>query len=187
MPHKTNQVRIIAGKWRGRKIHFPAMPGLRPTPDSVKETLFNWLAPYIKGKSCLDCFAGSGALGFEALSRGAEHVVMIDRQISIIKQLKQTATQLQAEKVDIIQGAAPYCLKYHATQPFDIVFLDPPFNQQIIENCVHWLENNNHLNKNAYIYMEAESLKGKLDLHNGWQMLYNKKSGRVSYYLFQRI
>jgi len=185
--YHSNQVRIIAGQWRGRKIRFPDITDLRPSSDLIRETLFNWLSPHIQGQSCLDLFAGSGALGFEALSRGAAYVRMVDSHPAVIRQLKATAMQLKTEKIDIIQGVAPQCLQTHTTQPFDIVFLDPPFGHQLITACSQWLEESDYLANNARIYVEMAQNISKFCLPKRWEVLYNKQSGRVYYYLLKRL
>ena len=122
----TSQVRIVGGRWRGRKISFPDVPGLRPTGDRIRETLFNWLAPVVHGARCLDLFAGSGALGFEALSRGAVSCVFVDQQPVAVTQLKDTAQLLGADTAVVVGMDAQHWLDaQHAA--FDVVFLDPPF------------------------------------------------------------
>src|SRR5689334_13621175 len=118
-------IRIIGGTWRGRKLLVPDVPHLRPTPDRVRETLFNWLAPVLPGAHCLDAFAGSGALGFEALSRGAAQVVMVDESPVVIKHLQAQAVILKTTQAEIYRANVPQQLKKPA-KPFDIVFLDPP-------------------------------------------------------------
>jgi len=181
---KQNKVRIIGGSWRGRKITFPDIPGLRPTPDRVRETLFNWLLPIIVGKRCLDLFTGSGALGFEALSRGAKEVVFVDNHREVILSLQQNAellncqTQCQFEQINIPQN------KIHNTEPFDIIFLDPPFNLDLIQTTIEWLTTNNLTHKHTYLYIEAEK-ELNLALPNTWQELKNKSAGQVAYYLYQ--
>ena len=185
--HRTNQLRIIAGQWRGRKIQFPALDGLRPSGDRFRETLFNRLSPQIEGQCCLDLFAGSGALGFEALSRGAAYVQMVDRHAAVIRQLQATAAALQTEAADIMHGVVPQCLSEQPARRFDIVFLDPPFKQQLVAKCSQWLQNHGYLAENARIYIETELPIGELCLPECWQLLYNKQSGRVCYYLFKRM
>lgn len=180
MNNRAGKVRIIGGQFRGRHIHFPAIDGLRPTPDRVRETLFNWLAPIIHNAHCLDLFAGSGALGFEALSRGAAHVTFIDQSSQIITHLKKYADIFDAKKIEIIKGEVP---DISITHTFDIVFLDPPFHQNLITPVSHWLTQMNCLNENAYIYIETE-IELNLELPTNWQMLKNKKAGQVAYYLY---
>ena len=129
---RTNEIRIIGGQWRSRKLQFPSVEGLRPTPDRVRETLFNWLRDDIEDARCLDLFAGSGALGFEAASRGAANVVMVDADAKVGSALRQACGVLDAPVVHICQDNA---LRYLAGLPssFDVIFLDPPFNKGWIE------------------------------------------------------
>jgi 16S rRNA (guanine966-N2)-methyltransferase len=126
MAAKSNQVRIIAGQWRGRKLEFPDSQGLRPTSDRVRETLFNWLAPVLPGAVCLDLFAGSGALGFEAASRDASRVVMVEQNSAVFKHLQSQSRRLSAQAVELVNADANDYLAGVDTA-FDIVFLDPPF------------------------------------------------------------
>lgn len=180
------EVRIIGGRWRSRKLKFPAVAGLRPSPDSVRETLFNWLAPVIHGANCLDLFTGSGALGFEALSRGANHVVMVDASPEIIAYLRKQLVQFETENAKVLREHFPFNpTKSLATEKFNIVFLDPPFQRNLIKPCCEWLVQHDLLTNNAYIYIEAEA---KLDVTplvpNTWQLLRSKKAGDVGYHLF---
>ena len=135
---KKHQVRIIAGKWRGRKVIFPDLPQIRPTPDRVRETLFNWLMDKIRDTDCLDLFAGSGIIGFEALSRGARHVVMIDSSPMVIELLYDNKRRLAANNLEIHQASVPINAPVNFG-PFDIVFLDPPFSSELIATCIQWL------------------------------------------------
>src|SRR5512134_933490 len=121
-----NQLRIIGGRWRSRRLRFPPLPGLRPTPDRVRETLFNWLTPVIAGARCLDLFAGSGALGIEALSRGAAAVTFVERHPQAVRGLRANLAQLRAEGARVEQADALLWLR-QAPQPFTVVFLNPPF------------------------------------------------------------
>jgi 16S rRNA (guanine966-N2)-methyltransferase len=180
-----NQIRIIAGKWRGRKLNVPEIKDLRPTPDRVRETLFNWLAPVIAGARCLDPFAGSGALAFEALSRGAAYVVMTDQSPVIVKLLQQELAEFAADNADIYCASAPTGLK-KASAPFDIVFLDPPYNANLLLSTCHHLEKEGFLAKNAYIYLEARELIKDNDLPSGWRLLKSKRAGQVYYHLAQK-
>ncbi len=122
----ANEVRIISGKWKGRKLSFPSAPGLRPSLGRVRETLFNWLRAEVANCRCLDLYAGSGALGFEALSRGAAEVTFVDRDPKVIKALQANAARLNADGCIIVRSSARKFLA-RAGQPWDIVFLDPPF------------------------------------------------------------
>lgn len=178
-------IRIIGGQWRGRKLKVPDVLHLRPTPDRVRETLFNWLAPYITGSRCLDLFAGSGALGFEALSRGASHVVMIDDSPVVIKLLQEELQVFKAQNAEIYRAKAPLQLK-PPSEPFTIVFLDPPYGENILLPCCFYLEEQGFLAENAYIYLEArETLDEKL-LPVNWQLLKSKRAGQVAYHLIKR-
>ncbi len=151
-----NKVRIIAGKWRGRKITFPSLVGLRPTADRIRETLFNWLMNDIGGAVCLDLFAGSGALGFEALSRGAKHVTFVDSSAAVISALKENSDVLQINNCKIVKSDF---LKINFTrdQKFNIVFLDPPFRKNFVIPAIDYLIKNNLLDKNALVYIEMET------------------------------
>jgi 16S rRNA (guanine966-N2)-methyltransferase len=178
-------IRIIGGQWRGRKLKVPDVLSLRPTPDRVRETLFNWLAPFIVGSRCLDLFAGSGALGFEALSRGASYVVMVDDS-PIVTQLLQEELQIfKAENAEIYRAKVPLQLRVPA-QPFNIVFLDPPFSENLLLPCCFYLEEQGFLAPDAYIYLEAREILDEKMLPANWQMLKSKRAGQVAYHLIKR-
>jgi 16S rRNA (guanine966-N2)-methyltransferase len=179
------QIRIIGGEWRGRKLKVPHVPDLRPTPDRVRETLFNWLAPSIVGAYCLDPFAGSGALGFEALSRGASQVVMVDASLEVVKSLQEHAQMLKTTKAEIYRAKAPEQLKQPA-KLWDIVFLDPPFQENLLLPTCFFLEENAYLANNAIIYLEAKSSLQESDLPANWQILKSKTAGQVAYHLAVR-
>ncbi len=187
MSHQNakNQVRIISGKWRSRKLHFLDSPGLRPTPNRVRETLFNWLMSHIMGAHCLDLFAGSGALSFEALSRGAASVLLVDQSSQVIAQLQHQAILFQAEKeAKFICTRIPDDKIFAQQPPFDIVFLDPPFHQNDLATCCQWLVKNACLSQDALIYIEAErSLALKSILPEHWIIHRNQTAGQVGYYL----
>jgi 16S rRNA (guanine966-N2)-methyltransferase len=189
MPRHTsishqNRLKIIGGNWRGRTFSFPAALAIRPTPNRVRETLFNWLAPIIRDANCLDLFAGSGALGFEALSRGASAVTLVDRDLSVVQHLKQTAGLLHTEKASVfcleIPSSAFFC-----TKPFNVVFLDPPFTQNLIGPCCEWLQTQRLLAEDAYVYIEAEKNLKSLPVPSGWELLKSKIAGQVSYHLLK--
>jgi 16S rRNA (guanine966-N2)-methyltransferase len=179
------QIRIIGGLWRGRKLKVPDLPGLRPTPDRVRETLFNWLQPMVAGAYCLDLFAGSGALGFEALSRGAAYVEMVDQSVPVIKLLREEAVLLQAKNIEIYAARVPQQLRLPA-RPFDIVFLDPPFQDDLLLPCCAYLEANGFLAPTAHIYLEARAGLAAESLPPNWQLLKNEKAGQVAYHLALR-
>ena len=189
MANKANRIRIIAGRWRGRKLDFPSIEGLRPTTDPIRETLFNWLQRYLPQANCLDLYAGSGALGFEAASRGAGHVLMVEKDAQVIKTLQKNKALLQADKIQMMHRVALDFLKAKVEEKeksFDIVFLDPPFQQGELQECVKHLEQSGLLSDDAVIYIECES-KLKLDfLPATWVERRQKKAGQVVYCLYQR-
>ena len=179
-----NQLRIIGGAWRSRKLAFAPLPGLRPTPNRVRETLFNWLAPVIRAARCLDLFAGSGALGLEAASRGAAHCVLVERQHMAVRILREQIASLQAEHVEVVEAEVLSWLSRDAV-PFDIVFLDPPFQQGLLQECIERLERNGWLADSAWVYIEAE--RGlELTLPERWEWYREKQAGQVSYRLAQK-
>lgn len=183
----SGKVRIIAGKWRSRKITFPAIPGLRPTHDRIRETLFNWLMNDVVGSTCLDLFAGSGVLGFEALSRGAKHVTFVDNSPEVIASLKNNVATLNAELfAEIIQAECPDSLLKLKRAPFDIVFLDPPFFQNLIPAAIDWLEGSNYLKAGALIYVEMEDSLSPLPVPVDWEISRWKKTSTLIYSLFKR-
>jgi len=175
-------LRIIAGKWRGRKINVPELPALRPTPDRVRETLFNWLTPAIHEAHCLDLFSGSGILSFEALSRGASHVTMIDKSPEVIRHLQSQCKKLDIENAEIIRADIPKT-SLQFKQLFNIVFLDPPYYKDLIKPCCEWLEKNHLLAHEAYIYIETESSFDPSQLSPHLKLLRSKKAGQVGYHL----
>ena len=151
---KTNQVRIIGGQWRSRIVRFPVAQSLRPTPDRLRETLFNWLGQDLTGKSCLDLFAGSGALGFEAASRGARQVVMVEQDAGVYRALRQTQAMLRAGQVEMHRADAVAFLKSD-TRRYDVVFLDPPFQLGWLPRLLPLLPV--RLAPDARVYLEAEA------------------------------
>ncbi|MDX1251613.1 MAG: 16S rRNA (guanine(966)-N(2))-methyltransferase RsmD [Gammaproteobacteria bacterium] len=185
-PHKPGQLRIIGGEWRGRKLAFPGIEGLRPTPDRVRETLFNWLRDVVPGSRCLDLFAGSGALGFEALSRGAAQAVMVDQEARVIAQLHKNIEILHAQSAHAVQADALSYLQ-GPPQPFDVVFLDPPYRLfDLLQPCCEQLENRGWLGPHAHIYLEAEAARGLPSLPRNWQVIRSKQAGQVGYHLIVR-
>jgi 16S rRNA (guanine966-N2)-methyltransferase len=178
-----NRLRIIAGRWRGRPIVFPPRPELRPTPDRVRETIFNWLQPVIVGARCLDLFAGSGALGFEALSRGAAKVVLVDRDAQTVKHLQETARTLGADAAECIVSDARRFLSGSPT-PFDIVFLDPPFASNVLSDVCARLAQG-WLSPKALVYLEAPADAPMPALPAGWTLHRSKSAGQVGYHLMR--
>jgi len=180
----VNKVRIIAGKWRGRKIKFPDSVELRPTHDRIRETLFNWLAPHTEGAVCLDLFAGSGALGFEALSRGAAKVVFVDSDKEVVEALQENAAMLEAQNCDINLGKFPDDLPHFSPQMFDIVFLDPPYRKNYVQAAADWLEKHNCLKPNAMIYIECEKELKSVPVPSSWQLKRQKFTSSLQYCLY---
>lgn len=176
-------IRIIGGQWRSRRLPVLAAEGLRPTPDRVRETLFNWLAPYISGARCLDLFAGTGALCLEALSRGASEVAMVERDAEAVRLLRANIERLQAQGAEVAPADA---LEYLAGHPrrFDIVFLDPPFAvaETMIRRCAERLADG-WLKPGAQVYIEAPRTLKPLPLPADWQVVKHGTAGQVAYSL----
>jgi 16S rRNA (guanine(966)-N(2))-methyltransferase RsmD len=174
-----NKVRIGGGEWRSRILHFPDALGLRPTPDRVRETLFNWLGQEMHGRVCLDLFSGSGAIGFEALSRGAARMIMVENNSAVHRTLLQNASVLEAKNLQILRVDAIQFLAQN-TQLFDVIFLDPPFGQHWLEKLMPLLAR--HLAADGVVYAEAEK---SLDEQGGWKILKRGKAGNVYYHLLK--
>ncbi|EGV33964.1 methyltransferase [Thiorhodococcus drewsii AZ1] len=177
---KTNQLRIIGGRHRGRRLPFPDQLGLRPTSDRVRETLFNWVAPIIEGARCLDVFSGSGALGFEAASRGAGEVVMLERAPKVVHQLRCNAETLALEAVSVHQADSLEWLE-GSGRPFDLVFLDPPFADDLLESACARLAGNGWLAPGSRVYLESAAKPGFPDLPADWDLVREKTAGQVRY------
>ena len=180
------EIRIIGGAWRGRKLHFPNVADLRPTPDRVRETLFNWLQFEIAGKRCLDLFAGSGALGLEALSRGAAEVVFVEREPDAAMAIRQALTTLGSERGHVDARDAFGFLEQATARPFDVVFLDPPYDEQWLPALCTALESGRWLAPAARIYLEDAAGRGTPDLPAGWELLRSSRAGDVGYHLAAR-
>jgi 16S rRNA (guanine966-N2)-methyltransferase len=182
-PSGRNSVRIIAGAWRGRRVHFPDLPALRPTPDRVRETLFNWLQHSIAGARCLDLFAGSGALGLEALSRGAAEVVFVEQFPAAARTLQEQLVRFGGEsKARVMEMGAARFLRTPA-KAFDIVFLDPPFGTNALDEYVPMLDAGQWLAAGSLVYLENERLAGVPSLPAHWELLKSKSAGEVGYHL----
>lgn len=179
----NGRLRIIAGKWRSRKLEFPDREGLRPTTDRVRETLFNWLQADIPGSHCLDLFAGSGALGFEAASRGAAGVVMLERNQQAASALGRNIELLEADNIELVVADALSWLRDNR-RVFDIVFIDPPFSAGVLSECCELLERGQCLAEDAKIYIEHAAGDNACVVPETWQCLKSKLAGRVAYKLF---
>jgi 16S rRNA (guanine966-N2)-methyltransferase len=196
--HTSGSLRIIGGAWRRRTVEFDANQDIRPTPDRVRETLFNWLGPDVLGARCLDLFAGSGALGFEAASRGASAVLMNDSSRAIVDRLRREVTRLGGLNVTVQRADAAQWLAHSggdhgindsdssAGAPFDIAFIDPPYLSGLAWTCAHLLESHGRLAAGALIYVETSAKEDEPDLPPGWTVLRRKQAGRVRYYLASR-
>jgi 16S rRNA (guanine966-N2)-methyltransferase len=178
------QIRIIGGAWRGRKLSVPVAEGLRPTPDRVRETLFNWLAPYLPGARCLDLFAGTGALCIEALSRGAGEVVMVERDAAAAAGLRRSLETLGATHASVANTDATEYLA-RAAEPFDIVFIDPPFASDLIGRCAALLDARGWVRPGGLVYVEAPARLDPLPVPADWQILRSKRAGEVGYHLLR--
>jgi 16S rRNA G966 N2-methylase RsmD len=180
LPLKSNRVRIGGGVWRSRLLTFPDVIGLRPTPDRVRETLFNWLGQVMDGKRCLDLFAGSGALGFEALSRGARQVVMVERDSKVAGALKENAAALKADNFELVVADA---LKFlgQETRRFDVIFVDPPYQLNLLPLVLPGLLP--HLEDDGLVYAEADA---PLEFASEWQVWRQGRAGLVHYYLLKK-
>jgi 16S rRNA (guanine(966)-N(2))-methyltransferase RsmD len=176
---KSNQVRINAGLWRSRLLKFPDVDGLRPTPERVRQTVFNWLGQELTGKTCLDLFAGTGVFGFEALSRNAKHVTLIENALVAFKALMQNQTLLNAQNSEILNQDAWQFLGTN-TQKFDLIFCDPPFQKQWLDKLLPVL--NKHLSAEGILYVEAEYALKSSEL---WQVYKQGKAGNVFYHLLK--
>jgi 16S rRNA (guanine966-N2)-methyltransferase len=182
-PGKRNAVRIIGGGWRGRRVHFPDSPGLRPTPDRVRETLFNWLQQSIAQTRCLDLFAGSGALGLEALSRGAREVVFVEHAAVAAASLRGELAKLGGgARAQVVQTAAARFLSAPG-EPFDVVFLDPPYGQGTLAEYVTLLDERGWVKGGGYVYLESERAAGVPAVPSGWELIKSKSAGEVGYHL----
>lgn len=179
-----NTVRLIGGRWRGRKIRFPDGEGLRPTPSRVRETLFNWLMHDIRDARVLDLFAGSGALAFEALSRGAREAVLVDASSTVCARLRQELATLTGAQASVVQRDANAFLATRPDAPFDLIFLDPPFHRNLLPAACVALEANLFLRNGSKIYVESEAAHD--DVPDTWRLHRRQESGQVCYSLFIR-
>jgi 16S rRNA (guanine966-N2)-methyltransferase len=181
----TGQIRIIGGQWRGRKLPVPDSPGLRPTTDRVRETLFNWLAPSMVDATVLDCFAGSGALGLEALSRYASRATLLEMDRNVSQQLQKNLVTLKAANAKVVNTNTLNFLAQPG-EPHTIVFVDPPFRKGLLDETLALLENNGWLADEALIYVESEVENGMPALPASWSLHREKVAGQVAYRLFIR-
>ena len=181
---KGGRVRIIGGKWRRRMLTFPGVNALRPTPDAVRETLFNWLAGSIHGRHCLDLYAGSGALGFEAVSRGAATAVMVEKNPRVVKALRQNQRAIDSERQLSVTACA--AMQYIATcsTRFDLVFLDPPFASEELEKACYQIQKRGLIAPRGLVYLEHASDRKLRYLPETWRELKSAQRGGVRYALY---
>ena len=181
---KQGQLRIIGGQWRGRKLSFTPAEGLRPTSDRVRETLFNWLAPYIQGARCADLFAGSGALGLEALSRGACHCDFVDTSKTALAQIGRHLTTLGATAAGQCHSSSALQFLQGTSEPYDLVFIDPPFGRELVDPTCTILAARKLLVAGALAYVETAATEPLPGTPIGWSPHRDKTAGGVTYRLF---
>ncbi len=177
------RLRIVAGKWRSRLLPIADVPGLRPTPSRVRETVFNWLTPGLPGAQCLDLFAGSGALGFEALSRGAAGVEFVEKDPRVVSMLEQAKLDLDAADACIVRADAYRYLREPAPRSYDIVFLDPPYGDDSISELCRLLAAGGWVATGGSVYFEQDRAQAPAALPDGWELSKEKNAGQVRYCL----
>ena len=182
-----NKVKIISGRLRGRMIEFESGHGLRPTGSRSREQLFNWLSPVIQGADCADLFAGSGAISFEALSRGAARCLSIEKNFKAVIRLKHNAQKMGQGSMEIIHTDSWRLAKKNAASPFDLIFIDPPFSENYISDLCFDLEANNWLKPVGYIYIEIPSNRDLVQVPLNWQLWRRGVSGKVEILLYRRV
>lgn len=187
--NSKHSVRIIGGRWRGRRVPFDIEPGLRPTPDRVRETLFNWLRNDVDGVRSLDLFAGSGALGLESLSRGAQHCTFVEKSVAAAAMIRTTlaavggeGTVVEADAERWLSRAQPVAGE-RQREAFDLVFLDPPFAMQWLPRMMSALDKGAWIRPGGLVYLECERNAGAPALPPGWELLKSKFAGEVGYHL----
>ncbi len=189
--HKTNKtrsgrLRIVAGNWRSRLLDIADVPGLRPTSERIRETLFNWLTPHIRGARCLDLFAGTGALGLEALSRGAKSAMFVESSAQAVATLNANIKVLGAAAATVRQMDALQYLKVPSAGKYDLVFLDPPFAADLTGELCRLLEDSGTLSDRCLVYLEQDRARAETTLPEAWKIVKNKTAGNVRYRLAQR-
>ena len=185
---KRGSVRVISGKWRGRRLQVAHHEGLRPTTDQVRETLFNWLMHSVQGARCLDLFAGSGALGLECLSRGAAEVMFVDCSVAAVKVLRQNLAELQvSEGAEVVCADALNLLSRPPSKPYDLVFLDPPYVTGLLEPSLLALHEQGWLSPVAQIYLEFDKRSDNPKLPEEFAVIREKANGQCRYGLYQVI
>ena len=184
-PSPDGELRIIAGDWRSRKLRFPNAGGVRPTPARTRETLFNWLANQVPGSRCLDLFSGSGALGLEALSRGAASATLVEHNPALANALRRNLTLLGTDAAEVICEPVERYLDQQPGRPFNLVFMDPPFRQGWLEYLLPLLINGGWIAAGGWVYAEYESERAAPVMPQGWQLYRRKTAGQVAYCVFR--
>ena len=185
--NQRSSVRIISGSKRGSKIQFLAARGLRPSGDRIRETLFAWLQTSIAGSHCLDMFAGSGALGFEAASRGAARVVMVEKNTAAVESLRENVQRLQFKNIDIFAADAFTDKLKLAGHQFDVLFVDPPFAENLHQPAIDLIQQRQLLKPDAMVYVETDKRAGALQVPEHWQLFREKAAGEVRIQLYRAI
>lgn len=183
---RKHSVRIIAGEWRGRRLPVLNVPGLRPSGDRSRETLFNWLQPYVEGADCADLFAGSGVLGVEAASRGARSVILVEKNSVVVASLDRSINMLRAKQVHVHRGDALAWLRKAEPDSLDIVFVDPPFDEGLILKSALLLDKLNCVREGGFVYIEEPASRNPLIPGPGWELWKEKKIGEVRMQVFRR-
>ena len=186
---KPGTVRIIAGDWRGRRLAVPDLPGLRPSGDRSRETLFNWLQPRIRGADCIDLFAGTGVLGLEALSRGAASLVLVEQSPVAAGQIRESLRLLSADRASVVQDDAIVWLAQQSPASADLVFVDPPFGKGLAGRTLSALLSGKILRTNGQVYVETSRLEDDPIVESGdasaWKILRDKTMGEVRMQLLE--
>ena len=182
---RPGRLRIVAGKWRSRLLDVADVPGLRPTSERIRETVFNWLAPTIHGARCLDLFAGTGALGLEALSRGAGEVVFVEKSAVAAGAIRASADTLEATGAEVRQVDALDFLQAEDNEHFDVIFLDPPFATDMLGDLCRLLDKSSLIGVGSLVYLEDDRARPQTELPSGWRLLKSKSAGSVRYSLAQ--
>ncbi len=183
---QSHEIRIIGGQYKRTKLQVADKPGLRPTPDRVRETLFNWLGQDLSGWRCLDAFAGTGVLGFEAASRGAAQVQLVEQDAALVAQLKRVQAQLKADVVQVVRGDAVAALRHAPAASLELIFLDPPFDSPLFEAAVQAAAP--ALSITGFLYLEAPKRWPESELQGlGLQLHRHLKAGMVHAHLLRRI
>ena len=180
---QRGRLRIVAGIWRSRLLEIADVPGLRPTAERIRETVFNWLTPHLAGARCLDLFAGTGALGLEALSRGAAEAVFVETSPLAASTLQKNIAALEATEATVRRADAVNYVQHPGTDQFDIIFLDPPFADDLHGNLCKLLNESSILAADALVYIEEDRAKPEVALPPNWQTLKTKSAGNVRYSL----